>query len=665
MDKVTIKKHDKNRFLLTEVLPYETPLFYSNVGFYYLLKNESSLPSNIKDILIGDGKDTYTSYDYNIKKGEDGFRKISVPHPAMQYRMCDLIHSNAELVTYLCSKSNYSIRKPTRVASYYYNSDKKLHSNKKHKSLKDNDVEQQQSINEEDYSEEQFSSSYFSYDGYTLLYKFYDSLKFQSLEKKYSHYLRFDVAKCFDSIYTHSISWAVKGKLFSKEHAGQYSFDDQFDKVIRNMNDGETNGIIIGPEFSRIFAEIILQKIDVEVNEILTQKGIKNKIDYEVKRYVDDYFVFTKNDQIASEIYDTFLEQLSHYKLFVNNSKTMKDRRPFISSLTIAKTNVSDVISDFFKTIKRDKSNIESLSEKIKTPSIIGIYKPYSRSKKLITRFKSIVKVNETSYDSFSGLVLSIFRSRLLKLSDEVKKVKDVKSHSATYLGFLIFTVDFLSFIYSMNVKVRTSHLMSQIFVIIHDISGYLSKSDKLEIEKKIRDESKLLLNNAIESESPKVEFVNTIISLRILYGNKVVRDELVLRFFGVDSDGKGVAKLDYFELTSLLYLCCLKGDNINVRDTIYQSLVNRITLSVSPKKSSELMQTFLDLGSFPYVNELLYKNAISIYLFKVFGKEPKTASVNEFFNWVQKNRFFVDWREKANINSLLQRKEMQTGYDS
>ncbi|MEZ9071433.1 hypothetical protein AB4086_08460 [Vibrio splendidus] len=343
----------------------------------------------------------------------------------------------------------------------------------------------------------------------------------------------------------------------------------------------------------------------------------------------------------------------------------MKDRRPFISSLTIAKTNVSDVISDFFKTIKRDKSNIESLSDKIKTPSIIGIYKPYARSKKLITRFKSIVKVNETSYDSFSGLVLSIFRSRLLKLSDEVKKVKDVKSHSATYLGFLIFTVDFLSFIYSMNVKVRTSHLMSQIFVIIHDISGYLSKSDKLEIEKKIRDESKLLLNNAIESESPKVEFVNTIISLRILYGNKVVRDELVLRFFGVDSDGKGVDKLDYFELTSLLYLCCLKGDNINVRDTIYQSLVNRITLSASPKKSSELMQTFLDLGSFPYVNELLYKKAISIYLFKVFGKKPKTASVNEFFNWVQKNRFFVDWREKANINSLLQRKEMQTGYDS
>ncbi len=108
-----------------------------------------------------------------------------------------------------------------------------------------------------------YTSSYFSYDGYTLLYKFYDSLKFQSLEKKFACYLRFDIAKCFSSIYTHSISWAVKGKTYSKENAGRASpFDDQFDKYIRNMNEGEeTNGIIVwSPEFSRDFAEIILQK---------------------------------------------------------------------------------------------------------------------------------------------------------------------------------------------------------------------------------------------------------------------------------------------------------------------------------------------------------------------------------------------------------------------
>lgn len=665
MDKILIKKHDKFRFLLTEVLPYETPMFYSNVGFYYLTKSEDTIPTSIKDILINDSNETYIPYDFYISKGEDGFRKVSVPHPAMQYKMCNLVHDNAELVTYLCSKSNFSIRKPTRVASYYYESNHDFYSNKNHKFLKDNDVEQQQAINEEEYVDDMYTSSYFSYDGYTLLYKFYDSLKFQSLEKKFACYLRFDIAKCFSSIYTHSISWAVKGKPYSKENAGKQSFDDQFDKYIRNMNEGETNGIIVGPEFSRVFAEIILQKIDVEVEAYLKNKGLINKVDYEVKRYVDDYFVFTKDDQTANIVYDIFIKKLSDYKLFINSSKTTKDRRPFITNLTIAKADVSDIINDFFKSIKRDKSNLDGMNEKKGVPSITGIYKPYSRSKKLITRFKSIVKSNDATYDAFSGLVLSIFRTELTDLSKEIKNIKDMKAHSATYLGFLIFTVDFLSFIYSMNVKVSTSHLMSQIFVLIHEISRYLNKSDSIEVEKKIRDEAKLLIQNVIESSKPRVESINTIISLRLLYGSGVVRDEWVLKFFGVNSCDQEINNLDYFELTSLLYLSCLDGSNQDLKDSVYKLLINRILSSSSPKRSSELMQLFLDLGSFPLVNELLYKDAISAYLTKIQGKKPTPANVNQVFNWIHDKRFFVDWRGKANIRTLLHRKAMLVGYDS
>ena len=38
---------------------------------------------------------------------------------------------------------------------------------------------------------------------------------------------------------------------------------------MQNLNYGETNGIVIGPEFSRIFAELILQEIDKSVKNIL------------------------------------------------------------------------------------------------------------------------------------------------------------------------------------------------------------------------------------------------------------------------------------------------------------------------------------------------------------------------------------------------------------
>jgi len=56
------------------------------------------------------------------------------------------------------------------------------------------------------------------------------------------------------------------------------------------MNYNETNGIVIVPEFSRIFSEVVLQYIDktVEANLAKNHKIYRNK-NYECYRYVDDY----------------------------------------------------------------------------------------------------------------------------------------------------------------------------------------------------------------------------------------------------------------------------------------------------------------------------------------------------------------------------------------
>ena len=68
---------------------------------------------------------------------------------------------------------------------------------------------------------------------------------------------------------------------------------------MKSSFNGNTHGIVIGPEFSRIFAEILLQSIDVKVkNKLLSYKssnyihGIVEGVHYTIKRYVDDYFLF-------------------------------------------------------------------------------------------------------------------------------------------------------------------------------------------------------------------------------------------------------------------------------------------------------------------------------------------------------------------------------------
>ena len=48
---------------------------------------------------------------------------------------------------------------------------------------------------------------------------------------------------------------------------------------MQEMNYNETNGIVIGPEFSRIFAEVILQQIDTSVERELLKLGYIHKVD--------------------------------------------------------------------------------------------------------------------------------------------------------------------------------------------------------------------------------------------------------------------------------------------------------------------------------------------------------------------------------------------------
>jgi len=122
--------------------------------------------------------------------------------------------------------------------------------------------------------------SFFSYKDYGNIHKFYESPVFHQCEKRFDKLLKLDVSKCFDSIYTHSIAWAIHDKEVVKEALGasKTSFAGKFDSLMQNMNYGETNGILIGPEFSRVFAEMILQAVDRSI-EVMLQK---NKIMTEV-----------------------------------------------------------------------------------------------------------------------------------------------------------------------------------------------------------------------------------------------------------------------------------------------------------------------------------------------------------------------------------------------
>ena len=242
------------------------------------------------------------------------------------------------MILHYSDVSSFSIRKPFRVAKYTYFKDK-LHLEKL--------AEPNDEILEVIDNEYENLKTFFSYKKYSNIHKFYESYQYHRAEKKYNRLFKFDVSKCFDSIYTHSILWALIDKEIVKKYLknSKSTFGNQFDTLMQKLNYNETNGIVIGPEFSRIFAELILQRVDLNAQLDLETQNIFHKKDYEIFRYVDDFFVFYNDDKVREKIHTTFRLKLKDFKLYLNDLKNISYDKPIITEITIAKQKVNDLLN--------------------------------------------------------------------------------------------------------------------------------------------------------------------------------------------------------------------------------------------------------------------------------------------------------------------------------
>ncbi len=128
-----------------------------------------------------------------------------------------------------------------------------------------------------------------------------------------------DVSRCFPSIYTHSIPWAIHGKADSKEDTKANSatvFGNRLDFAVRQAQDRQTIGIPVGPDTSRIISEIILSAVD---REFIRRNGLRN-VTY--RRHVDDYWVGGSSIEECDRHLQLLRESLREYELDINELKT-------------------------------------------------------------------------------------------------------------------------------------------------------------------------------------------------------------------------------------------------------------------------------------------------------------------------------------------------------
>ncbi|MBE0573638.1 RNA-directed DNA polymerase, partial [Candidatus Dojkabacteria bacterium] len=267
--------------------------------------------------------------------------------------------------------------------------------------------------------------------------------------------MRLDISRCFESIYTHSLSWAVRGKEFSKQNKQNFFFESEFDRRMREANWGETNGILIGPEVSRIFAEAILQAIDVEVAKKVQELTIK----CEIRRYVDDFFIFSNTHSELLKVKSVIETASASYGLHLNENKTSVSERPFISKTSIARERVIRLLDELLRN----------------TAAALDAEKPKHFSRKAVAftarEVRNIAGLHETENALLASPALAVIERGLSRLRQRVegKEVASVYGARIVHSYLRIATSFFL-----MDIRSSTSHKLSRIFLECSAISKFL-----------------------------------------------------------------------------------------------------------------------------------------------------------------------------------------------
>ncbi|AWX45848.1 hypothetical protein HME9304_02878 [Flagellimonas maritima] len=668
----------KERAVLSDILPFETPATFSNRYFYdFLISNGIELRGNVLTWRSGnqtlnkivklifalgpkeianetDGKITLSPgalkaipFHYKISHKQKEFRELTVVHPKNQLAVIEFYDLCKELILYYCDESKFSIRKPFKTAKFTYFKDR-LHYDKL---AQDHEV-----VGVEEFDKEYENlKTFFSYKEISNIHKFYESYKYHRCEKKYKNLFKFDISKCFDSIYSHSITWALLDKDMVKDEIpiSKLTFGGKFDRLMQDLNYGETNGIVIGPEFSRIFAEIILQKIDKTVQLKLSNRNepIIFRKDYEVFRYVDDYFIFYNDVYVKEEVLGLFRLHLRDYKLGLNEGKSEEYKKPILTGITAAKVGIVKLLDK--KMSFKSKQETSSLAN----DSDDNILTFYVSSSTLITEFKIILKSADINYKDIQNFTLGCIDNKVISFihlcSDTVQNEKQL---GKVFLEIL----DFAFFVYAVTPRVNsTIKLCSILSKVIQFAKLNLNSDLKNRIFKKIYDEIFLVLKKSRIQEHVQIETLYLLITLNDLGRDYRLEEEVLCFYFCIDlSKKKCNYELHYFTITVLLFYLGNKARYVKTKK-ILENYILELMSNVSKEnrfRKTELILLFFDLLSCPYIDRV-FKNK----LFLLFGIPStqgrlRTSIINYRKYW------FTKW-DNFNFGKELEAKKSQEVY--
>ncbi|WP_270661741.1 reverse transcriptase domain-containing protein [Streptococcus anginosus] len=650
-------------FLRTELLPQEIPLFFSN---YPIIDNLNNILDKIPTI---ESQNNYTiPLNYQIPKNNTSARTISLLHPLSQIENMIYIMKYEFLILNHLKKSSFNIRKAIKFNNLTFNDQKNLHS-KRLKLEQDYGIQKSGStITNEDL--DKVVKKYFAYSKHHRLLGIISNPSFIRSRNKYRYYLKLDIQNFFGSIYTHSLVWAIIGEKDFGKTLSNNKFSSTFasstDRLLQKSNNNETNGMLLGPEINRIISDILLTTIDVDIKNDLIQ--FQHKKDYEIFRFIDDYFIFATSKEIVEEIEKTISKNLAKYNLTLNHSKKEIHETPYyIGEPAIDDTKIAlEILNLHREKLLATKFKNVTVTER-EFEHIVG------KSGYWINFYHDFSRITTENKQSATTRKIVLYILKAIELDIDPTSLK--KTNSFSYIKNLYTALEVLTAIYSTHLDFDTTHAYIRILLKIKNSLNVLEKDSGVNQEEVLNIENKIFehIYRILKQNKHNLNNLTDLI-LFLESFKKKLSSQFLCEILELHSK-------DYFTICSVAHYIQdiqdiqdkKRKNNLNPRyKIVLKKLSSKLDSLIStPPNSMNGKSPLLDANYFYFLNDfshykLIEKNNNELYKklknkldnqIKETGKlEPIFLDItrSSYFNWDLNKYDF----ELFIINKLLQQRE-------
>ncbi len=444
---------------------------------------------------------------------------------------------------------------------------------------------------------------------------------------------------------------------FIKSNIDKWDFWSEFDILMQKMNYNETNWIVIWPEFSRICAEIILQRIDKDLFLKLKTEpnNLKLKKNYQIFRYVDDYFVFFNKDEDLDKIEKELKYCLLDYNLHINNNKRKIYEKPIITEISIAKEKIKSLF-DEDKLYKIKVLNEDTWEE---------LFQNNTNSKSIINEFKIIVKESWVKYSDILNYFLVVIEKNLNQTINKYIWLNEISKSDKSkdnFITFIINILDIIFFFYSTSPKVSFT---IKVTIIINIILAIFKKKKKELIKltitdidlikKRIFDWILQILDKHNNENFKEIDSIYLLNILQALWDNYLLDKEkfifLFKKFYW--------ESLTYFSIISILYY--IWSDTKKYVD-VKKDLLKNIIKKFAKEQENIQQKTELVLLMFDLINCSYLDPDFKIKIINNFPwiKMKPITEKQEIIKYINENNLsFTNWKSKNKLDYIIKKKKI------